>query len=553
MMRPLSTKKMRPIVHSADAIKQTVAQALLSDDAACATLLEGLVGFEKEVVDVLVLLLKTFSMADLILSYFSSFCKRCTEEQLQVFIDYVLDYGLETNSTCSVLNKLAKAVAALADDSLAFNLIGDSIIRLFSEKLLAKKQKNSTCKLNMNISIGFMQNLEFHEELDKRKEKSSEKVVMIFHKKLDQKWTIRLDSSVRSLIAAFCGLPLRSTVGPRLERYLAAAMLFASVIKYADVKLFGTCVRFIEAITRLATHVVKGKVEAHKTLIEGAINFYLRYFPVLYQDMQSLEDIFNWNSLIQMQRASASLDVLPEQLSAQKILELLTICCTCDDNAQECLIMAEILVIPKLKIVGSDALVLIGMMFEKFTASVENTMRLLPLAAKSLEIFGHTDVEREVVSLCFGLISVLRLGDCGFADIRNVLRILENAIRYAYPSVNNDQCSIFAELLIKVFKAVQNFITNHNGTTEEVDELVHSLNSLCHALTVHKIYYSRIVGAILSAVMCPVEEMEFAIYKLHSICDKHSTSMLATNLPPSERLKYKRLFTTIKRTRKLVA
>ncbi|KHJ80313.1 hypothetical protein OESDEN_20013 [Oesophagostomum dentatum] len=407
-------------------------------------------------------------------------------------------------------------------------------------------------------------------------------------------------------------------------------MLFASVIKYADVKLFGTCVRFIEAIARnlcsipskssvlyflfedwtrfleevpnaaviredvtsclaavaatnesdsskgdlarfspmlnfldvsatdiwtwgqvirLATHVVKGKVEAHKTLIEGAINFYLRYFPVLYQDMQSLEDILNWNSLIQMHRASASLDVLLEQLSAQKILELLTICCTCDDNAQECLIMAEILVIPKCWLFT----VLIGMMFEKFTASVENTVRLLPLAAKSLEVFGHTDVEREVVSLCFGLISVLRLGDCGFEDIRNVLRILENAIRYAYPSVNNDQCSIFAELLIKVFKAAQNFITNHNGTTEEVDELVHSLNSLCHALTVHKIYYSRIVGAILSAVMCPVEEMEFAIYKLHSICDKHSTSMLATNLPPSERLKYKRLFTTIKRTRKLVA
>ncbi|VDM65378.1 unnamed protein product [Strongylus vulgaris] len=163
---------------------------------------------------------------------------------------------------------------------------------------------------------------------------------------------------------------------------------------------------------------------------------------------------------------------------------------TSKNSLHEVLAVAAVLIPLKLKSVEDDCLASLAAAFEQCAHTSNYT--LLSIAADALEAYGHTDKERDVVHLCFSLLSVMPLTDSDFKSIRGFQKVLDNAMRYAHPSVNNDQCSVFAQLFIKVFKAVEKFLTRQCGVAEEVDELVHGLNSLAHALTFHEIYYSRV-------------------------------------------------------------
>ncbi|CAJ0589976.1 unnamed protein product [Cylicocyclus nassatus] len=317
-------------------------------------------------------------------------------------------------------------------------------------------------------------------------------------------------------------------------------VLMKSLINRKDVKI----------LRKLTTRIIEGKVEAGKILMKEAFDFHLKYIPLLSEGQHSLDDVLDYNSLVIMLRAGISVDVALTQMSTEKVKDILSLCLSNEKVADEMLNLVELLISSKLKDVEDELLVSLSVIYEKCAG--EYHAKLLSAAAQALEMYGHTEKERDVVSLCFSMLSVLKIIGSNFDRIRSVQRVLDSAMRYAHPSVNNDQCSVFAQLFIKVFKAVQEFITSGIGKAEEVDELVHGLNSIAHALTLHKIYYTRIVGTIISAVICQVNELEFVMYKLHSISDKHNASMLATNLPPSERLQYKRLFSTLKRSKKLV-
>ncbi|KAK5970594.1 hypothetical protein GCK32_019759 [Trichostrongylus colubriformis] len=114
------------------------------------------------------------------------------------------------------------------------------------------------------------------------------------------------------------------------------------------------------------------------------------------------------------------------------------------------------------------------------------------------------------------------------------------------PSPVSRQC------FVKMLKAVQHFVHNKCGTTDEIDRVVHGANRLSHLLAQHKLYYSRVVGCILSQVIGHYDSNQVAIFKLHSINDVHSSSMMATSLPPAERLQYKRIFKMVKTTSKQI-
>ncbi|KAK6753545.1 hypothetical protein RB195_012875 [Necator americanus] len=307
----------------------------------------------------------------------------------------------------------------------------------------------------------------------------------------------------------------------------------------------------VKLLSKLTTRIISGKIGVEKKVLESAINFYLKYIPILCEGIRPLEEVLGYDSLVCLLRSGVSLDVILAQFSVEKVMELLRFCSTNVEHPQENLNIITFLISSKLKDVAGDALAPLASTFENYM-QIGDGKDLLLLAANALEIFAHTDIERDVVDLCFSFLSVQPLPGTDFERIRCVQKVLDSAIRYAHPSVNNDQCAVFVQQLIKVFNAVRHFIIHHCGTAEETEELVHGLNSLAHAITLHRIYYSRIVGAMVSAVIYPQNDLEFAVYKLHDISDKHSASMLATNLPPAERLQYKRIFTSLKKARKLI-
>ncbi|ETN82275.1 hypothetical protein NECAME_02012 [Necator americanus] len=307
----------------------------------------------------------------------------------------------------------------------------------------------------------------------------------------------------------------------------------------------------VKLLSKLTTRIISGKIGVEKKVLESAINFYMKYIPILCEGIRPLEEILGYDSLVCLLRSGVSLDVTLAQFSVEKVMELLRFCSTDVEHQQENLNLITLLISSKLKVVAGDALAPLASTFENYM-QIGDGKDLLLLAANVLEIFAHTDIERDVVDLCFSFLSVQPLPGADFERIRCVQRVLDSAIRYAHPSVNNDQCAVFVQQLINVFNAVRHFIIHHCGTAEETEELVHGLNSLAHAITLHRIYYTRIVGAMVSAVIYPQNDLEFAVYKLHDISDKHSASMLATNLPPAERLQYKRIFTSLKKARKLI-
>ncbi|KAJ1353400.1 hypothetical protein KIN20_010018 [Parelaphostrongylus tenuis] len=288
----------------------------------------------------------------------------------------------------------------------------------------------------------------------------------------------------------------------------------------------------VKSLRKLASAIIAGKFDLDRTVVD-----------------RLLHSSLNWEVLLYLQRVGIRLDIPIAILSVNKVLELLTVCPSELEMTKMTLSIVAKLIFPRLKPVATSCLVLIASIFER----AENCAELLSCAANALESFGHTEVERDVVVLCLSIASTHHLSDpFEFDQIREMQRVLHNAMLYAHHAVNNDQCALFAQLLVKVIKAVQQFIINKCGTAEQTDELIHALDSLTHTLTQHKMYYSRVVGSILSEIIKHSGKTELAAWKLLSISDKHSSSMLATNLPPAERLQYRRMFTAHKRVRKLI-
>ncbi|KAE9414458.1 hypothetical protein Angca_001793, partial [Angiostrongylus cantonensis] len=304
----------------------------------------------------------------------------------------------------------------------------------------------------------------------------------------------------------------------------------------------------VKSLRKLTSSIIAGEFNFDKIVIDRALTFQLKYLPFVYERARNLENIIDWKVLLYLQRVGISLDVPISILSTERVLELLATCPSELEIKNEMLSIVAKLISPRLKSVATTCLVSLASIFER----AKNCIEILSCAASALELFGHTDVERDIVVLCLGVASSQPLNDAVYNRIRGMQKVIQNAMLYAHHAVNNDQCALFAQLFVKVTKAVQRFIINKLGTAEQVDELIHALNSLAHNLTQHKVYYSRVVGPILSQIIKHSGKTELTVWKLSTISDKHSSSMLATNLPPAERLQYKRMFTAHKRMRKLI-
>uniref|UniRef100_A0A7I5ECX9 DUF2428 domain-containing protein n=1 Tax=Haemonchus contortus TaxID=6289 RepID=A0A7I5ECX9_HAECO len=300
----------------------------------------------------------------------------------------------------------------------------------------------------------------------------------------------------------------------------------------------------LEKIKRFARHLIKGKLQLNGAIVNDAIVFYLKYLTAA-DERHSLESIIDWITLRNLQKTEASLEVVLPLLSIEKILEMLQSCAQDDAPTEGDLVLVERMMSSGLKERSYDVLVYLTSIFEKTTHSP----LLLKCATAALKVFAQTEIERDIVVLCLSLLSIYNVTESNFHELRDMQSLLYSAIHYAHSATNNDQCAVFAHSFVKMLKAVQHFAHHKSGSADEIDELIHGANRLSHTLAYsHKSYYNRVIGSILSHVVSRYDSIQVAIFKLHAINDTHSSSMMATNLPPAERLQYKRIFKTLKAT-----
>ncbi|VDM60879.1 unnamed protein product [Angiostrongylus costaricensis] len=592
-MKPPPFKKARNCRGSNDvSIEQIVEQALLSDDVACESLLRRLIGFEKEVVDTVVVISKGVNASKIYLrgpfskvirEHFTLIGVATAIDRLKEFHGFIVDSvdskcvrfnypSLRMTSTNENCDEVAEARTMgrhpyMATLSMLLDFsdsdISDRIIELIALQELPAHERKEAADLIVSFLPSYCSRcsnkqlqifLEFviseHSEektvcFERYSEVFSESVRKYFEHGIETKWKIDevLSSSEESLLNAFLSIPVQSLSPFAAEQYVVVAAMLASRTQFTHEKLFsssihvlGLLIRFSallvttkwEALSKspeevqteilgkirnkylceilhsidwknadrvqpsaerwLTSSIIAGEFNFEKIVVDRALTFQLKYLPFVYEGARNLENIIDWKVLLYLQRVGISLDVPISILSTERVLELLATCSSELEITNETLSIVAKLISPRLKSVATTCLVLLASIFER----AENCIELLSCAASALESFGHTDVERDIVVLCLSIASSQPLNDAVYNHIRGVQKVIQNAMLYAHHAVNNDQCALFAQLFVKVTKAVQRFIINKLGTAEQVDELIHALNSLAHNIIQHKVYYSRV-------------------------------------------------------------
>uniref|UniRef100_A0A0K0DDM8 Fanconi anemia group I protein n=1 Tax=Angiostrongylus cantonensis TaxID=6313 RepID=A0A0K0DDM8_ANGCA len=501
-MKPPPSKKARNATRSTDvSIEQIVEQAVLSDDAACESLLRRLTGFEKEVVDAVVVISKgvntmrrhpymaALSMlldsshsdisdriielitlqelpthekneaADLIVSFLPSYCSRCSNKQLQIFLEFVISKRSEEETV------------RFERYSEAFN---ESVRNYFGHGIKTKWKidevfsSNEESLLNAFLSIPVQSLSAF----------ASEQYAEVVKRGFRSKQSLALEK----------GKLFKETLEnlTDLEHYLCPALTFF--------KGSGSTWCSWTQIIRLTSSIIAGEFNFDKIVIDRALTFQLKYLPFVYERARNLENIIDWKVLLYLQRVGISLDVPISILSTERVLELLATCPSELEIKNEMLSIVAKLISPRLKSVATTCLVSLASIFER----AKNCIEILSCAASALEInfnsqlFGHTDVERDIVVLCLGIASSQPLNDAVYNRIRGMQKVIQNAMLYA-----------------------------HHASKEKSEAMW-----LVIAIT-----NVQVVGPILSQIIKHSGKTELTVWKLSTISDKHRCRLTSLCLP----------------------
>ncbi|KJH50476.1 hypothetical protein DICVIV_03408 [Dictyocaulus viviparus] len=191
---------------------------------------------------------------------------------------------------------------------------------------------------------------------------------------------------------------------------------------------------------RLTSKVISGAFNLERIVVEQALMFQLKYLPIVYEGSRRIENVVDWKVLLYLQFHSIPLDSVILALSVEKILKLLSTCLDKTEVTYETLDVVAKLISPRLKSVAEACIASLVCIFEK----AENCTQLLSCAANAIESFGRTNMERDVTSLCLTIASTQQLNDARFDHVRELHRVIKNAILHAHYAVNNDQCAVFA-------------------------------------------------------------------------------------------------------------
>ncbi|WKY09226.1 hypothetical protein Q1695_001969 [Nippostrongylus brasiliensis] len=303
----------------------------------------------------------------------------------------------------------------------------------------------------------------------------------------------------------------------------------------------------IKSIRKFSYRVLNGKYDLDKTIVDRAVTFQLKYLSGLTDGKYGIDSIIDWSVLVYQQSIGVPVSAMVSQLSVEKALELLS-------NLSEMEVTEDVLAVLK-QLISTSLKDHVNDVMGAILPILENAemfSRLMDCVISLIEVFSQTPAEHDIVTLCLSMISVRALDMTDSDKILCLQRVLQSTMHYAPSAVNNDQVAIFAQLFAKMLNAVQYFVMSKCGTPEQTEMLVHGANKLAHMVVQKERYFSRVVGSILAQVIKHYDKTLVAVLKLQTINDKFSSSMMATSLPPAERLQYKRAFQMFKNSMKPV-
>ncbi|KAF1762286.1 hypothetical protein GCK72_010548 [Caenorhabditis remanei] len=195
-----------------------------------------------------------------------------------------------------------------------------------------------------------------------------------------------------------------------------------------------------------------------------------------------------------------------------------------------------------------------------------------------IEMYGGSPIESLALQIVFARIAADGWADLDrtpgtektdeswFLVIVKMIDLLETAMKSAKNSIIKSYTALYCQLFSQVLKNSQKFIRNSLNavasktlTSEMESEFVlrrHKLTQdvarLVDAMKRNESYFSMLTASIIGDAVFYGSDSLLAMSKLHSLADKNTSGLLATNLPVVERTRYKKFLSTITKASKRV-
>ncbi|VDK69633.1 unnamed protein product [Onchocerca ochengi] len=171
-----------------------------------------------------------------------------------------------------------------------------------------------------------------------------------------------------------------------------------------------------------------------------------------------------------------------------------------------------------------------------------------------LPIVTGNAYERDFTSFALALLAAnYESLSSDFIALRSAVSLLLDCLRFGAHSVINDQCSFYMSLFVYVGRAVQKYVNNASEVNPQlIRHLSYGLAKVAHEMVKHERSFSRVAPFIISECLEDTKYLSLALFRIFSICDRHSIALLTTNLPPLQKTRFANLSLQFKKIKMVV-
>ncbi|CAD6185956.1 unnamed protein product [Caenorhabditis auriculariae] len=169
-----------------------------------------------------------------------------------------------------------------------------------------------------------------------------------------------------------------------------------------------------------------------------------------------------------------------------------------------------------------------------------------------VEAYADSDFEPFAVEICLGKLAADRwlemrvTSSQSFDVLVKVLHLLDVSLRKAKKSTTRQFTAVFCSLYSKTLTSVQHYVRLNEAnmeTEKKKQKLIHDVARVADQMKASESFFSQISGTIIS---------ENIVNATQTLLAMTNPAMLATNMPPIERTRYKRLLPIIQKAQKRI-
>uniref|UniRef100_A0A915PCZ1 Uncharacterized protein n=1 Tax=Setaria digitata TaxID=48799 RepID=A0A915PCZ1_9BILA len=187
-----------------------------------------------------------------------------------------------------------------------------------------------------------------------------------------------------------------------------------------------------------------------------------------------------------------------------------------------------------LSTVLKDILEVVAVMAETdHLIAIDFLRHIFPIAAGS-------PYERDFISFALTVLAVncgSLVEDC--VALRSALSLILDCLRFGPNSVINDQCSVYASLFICVGRAIEKHVNDVSPISPHlIRHLSYGCAKVANEMVKYERSFSRLAPFIISEYLEEAKCLSLALFRIFSMCDRHSIALLTTNLPPLRKTRF---------------